>query len=280
MTLARRTLKIALLIAMVALGWLAYAWLRDSPLVKVDEVSVRGLTTADGPAIRKVLTSAAKDMTTLHVDERALKQAVRKFPVVRSISASADFPSKLEITVHEYRPSAIVSYGGRRVAVAADGTLLPRVTNRKLPTVKVKGGSDSERLSDPRAVGLVALLSRAPAALQPKLERAYWGSRGINVVLRDGPTIKFGSSGGALAKWRAAASVLADEDAAGARAIDVRLPGRPVAGGFAAGEDGTASEALPSEEPEDGADPALAPVDPAIQDPSLVPAEPPSDPQL
>jgi cell division protein FtsQ len=241
------------------LAWLAYAWARDSSLVKVDEVEISGLTTEDAPAIRKALTYAAKDMTTLHIDGERLEAAVEGYPVVRSVSASADFPDKLRIDVQEYRPSAVVSDpGGRRVAVAADGTLLPRVDDKKLPVVKVSGVSTSDQLGDSRAASLVELLGAAPRSLRPKLERAYWGKQGVRVVVRDGPVIVFGQPSAARAKWRAAARVLADPSSAGAESIDVRLPERPAAAGF---EQQPPPEATTSETPPPGTEPA--PVEPA-----------------
>ncbi|MEX0992654.1 MAG: FtsQ-type POTRA domain-containing protein [Solirubrobacterales bacterium] len=284
MTLARRGFKLATVMVLVLFGWIAYSWLRDSALVKVRHVEVNGITGPDAPAIRRALTASALDMTTLHVDGQRLKSSVSEFPIVRSISTSADFPAGLEVTVHEYRPAAVISGGGgRKVAVAEDGTLLPRVGRTKLPSIKVNTVANFKRLSDPHAIGLVALLSKAPKELRPLLERAYWGSSGIRVALRDGPTIVFGSPEFGLAKWRAATRVLADSSASGAASIDVRLPERPSAGGFAAGEAGTASAqpAGESDSEQAGVDPEADPAAPDATVPAA-PVEPPvapSDPQ-
>ena len=54
------------------------------------------------------------------------------------------------------------------------------------------------------------------------------------VELRDGPELIFGDATHVRAKWIAATRVLADPEAAGATYIDVRLPGRPAAGGLPA----------------------------------------------
>jgi len=54
------------------------------------------------------------------------------------------------------------------------------------------------------------------------------------VHLRNGPRLIFGNDSRPFAKWAAAAAVLADPSSKGATYVDVRLPGRPVAGGLAA----------------------------------------------
>ena len=64
----RRGLALALVAAALLGGWL---WLRDSSLVGITHVHVRGPTGGDGPAIRSALRDAARGMTTLDVDELA-----------------------------------------------------------------------------------------------------------------------------------------------------------------------------------------------------------------
>src|ERR671916_2769923 len=70
-------------------------WLRDSSLVAVEEVSVTGLTTKDAPRLRAALASAARTMTTLHVEHSELERAVAAYPVVRDLQVHPDFPDKL-----------------------------------------------------------------------------------------------------------------------------------------------------------------------------------------
>jgi hypothetical protein len=82
---------------------------------------------------------------------------------------------------------------------------------------------------------LVRVLAGAPAALRPQLERAYLApeGRGILVAMREGPTLELGTSARLAAKWAAATRVLAAPSSLGADEIDVRLPERPAARGFA-----------------------------------------------
>jgi cell division protein FtsQ len=220
-------------VLLLAVGGLLgfYLWLRDSSLVRVEHVKVTGLTTRDAPAIRRTLRQAALRMTTLHYDESALEQAVDAFPAVESVSAQADLPKTLEIRVREHRPVAALESGdGRRVAVASDGTLLPRTARRSLPTVKVDSIPAGARLGgETLEERLVLVLAGAPTELRPLLTRAYRAQDGVRVAMRTGPTLRFGTPRRVAAKWAAAARVLADESAGGASELDVRLPERPAA---------------------------------------------------
>ena len=134
-----RRFALGAVVLIVAGGLLGgFLWLRDSSLVRVEHVKITGLTTRDAPAIRRTLRQAATRMTTLHYDARALERAVDAFPAVQSVSVAADLPKTLEIRVREHRPVAALQTGdGRRVAVASDGTLLPRSRRGSLPSVKV-----------------------------------------------------------------------------------------------------------------------------------------------
>lgn len=220
---------VALIGAAALLG--SYLWLRDSSLVRVEHVKVTGLTTRDAPAIRRTLRQAALGMTTLHYDEAALDRAVEAFPAVESVSAEADLPKTLRIRVREHRPVAVLESGdGRHVAVASDGTLLPRTSRGRLPAVKVDSVPAGRRLGgETPTERLVLVLAGAPAELRPLLDRAYGAQDGVRVAMRTGPTLRFGSPRRIAAKWAAATRVLADPSAGGAGLLDVRVPERPAA---------------------------------------------------
>lgn len=211
-------------------------WLRDSSLVAVDDVRVTGLTTDDSERVRAALTTAAQSMTTLHVDRERLERAIAIYPVVREIQVSTDFPHGLRIHVIEHRPAAIADLGREKVAVAGDGTLLRGLPiGSRLPSIDAEGGVKSDRLAGAAALHMAHVAGTAPAPLHRRLERVRTRSEdGIVVELRDGPELIFGDATRARAKWIAVARVLADPGAAGASYIDVRLPGRPAAGGLPA----------------------------------------------
>jgi cell division protein FtsQ len=226
----RRVLAVLAVCAALAGGY--QFWLRDSPLVGVEDVKVTGLTTKDAARVRAALVSEAHTMTTLHVQQSELEHAIAAYPVVRALQVQADFPHRLEIHVVEHRPAAMV--GG--LPVAGDGTILRGLpVEGRLPAIETSGNLDGDRLSEPAALHAARVAGGAPAALRGRLERIeVRAEQGIVVEVRDGPELIFGDARRVHAKWIAAVRVLADPAAAGASYIDVRLPGRPAAGGLPA----------------------------------------------
>jgi cell division protein FtsQ len=250
--LRRRLLLLAALSLLSAAGY--QFWLRDSALVAVDRVTVTGLTTRDAPRLRATLGSVAKTMTTLHVDRERLERVMEAYPVVRAIEVSADFPSTLRIHVVEHHPAAMAVTDGGRIAVAGDGTVLRGLpVERRLPEIRAEGGLRGDRLRDPAALDAARVAGAAPAPLRGRLlDLRERRDDGMVVRLRDGPELIFGDASKLRAKWTAAARVLADESAAGATYVDLRLPDRPAAGGLPA--ETLAPVAPPAEAP-----PATAP---------------------
>lgn len=279
---ARRRLLIILALCLVLAAGYQF-WLRDSTLVAVEDVSVTGLTTKDASRVRIALSSAAHSMTTLHVEEDELRSAIEAYPVVRAIEVRTDFPHGLAIHVIEHRPAATVD----GVPVAGDGTILRGLpVEGKLPTIESRGNLHGNRLSDAAALHAARVAGGAPAALRPRLERVELRSGdGIVVEVRDGPELIFGDATQVHAKWLAATRVLADPEAAGATYIDVRLPGRPAAGGLAAATPvapvapvGTELAAPPASAvpPEAVVDPATEQLAPPSAGPQAAPQEAPA----
>jgi cell division protein FtsQ len=232
-------LRLALLVLAalaLVLGAAYRFWLRDSDLVAVERVSVTGLTTDEASRLRSALESTASTMSTLHVDQGRLERAVAAFPVVSGLRVETRFPHELRIRVLEHHPAAMAQADGGRVPVAADGTLLRGLpAEGRLPTIDVEGGLRGERLGDAEALSAARVAGAAPAVLQRRIEEvATGGEDGLVAELRDGPELIFGDDSRRRAKWTAAARVLADPEAEGAAYVDVRIPGRPAAGGLTA----------------------------------------------
>ena len=117
----------------------------------------------------------------------------------------------------------------------------------------------------------------APPALRPRLDPIEMrGQDGIVVQMRDGPELIFGDATRARAKWIAATRVLADPEAEGASYIDVRLPGRPAAGGLPAATLAPVAPAGTREDAPRARPPTRHGVDPATE--PLAPATPNGDP--
>lgn len=240
----RRRLALALGgVALLAVGWML---LRDSPLVSVDHVQIKGVHGLEAANIRAALEDAAHKESTLHVRMGLLRAAVAPYRVVSDLRVSTGFPHDMRITVIERLPVAALVAGGQRTAVAADGTLLgPDLATDSTPAIDVPS-LPSGRVADARTLDQLAVLGAAPAPLARLIVRISSGSSGISVGLRNGPSVIFGDASRAHAKWLSAARVLADPTSAGASYIDVRMPERPAAGGLpttATGALGAASAA-------------------------------------
>ncbi len=248
----------AALVALGVAGTLVAGWLfvRDSSLVRVRDVYIVGVSSSQEKQIRAALRDAALDSSTLNLDEERLKLAVEQFPSVADVRADADFPRKLTIEVVEREPVAAVELAGAKVPVGAGGLLMRGIRPSKdLPTLRARRLTAQSRLKDQRALASVSVLAAAPVTLRQRVERAWWGRRGLMLDMRSGPDLVFGSSRQAKTKWSAAARVLAEPSAAGAVYLDVRVPERVAAGGLQPVE----AELDPNPQPQPENQPSLDP---------------------
>src|SRR3954452_13091784 len=230
----------ATLLVLVVLGG-GYFLLRDSSVVAVNDVMVTGVSGPEAAAVRATLTSAARDMTTLHVRTDALRTAVEPFPVVRGLQAHREGLHRLRIDVDEYEPVAVLVAGTKRVPVAGDGTMLRGSSTAGLPELTLKSIPGGARVHDRRGAEAIALLAAAPAPLRRRAERVFRTDRGLALRLTAGPVVYFGGAERLKSKWAAATRILADRSSAGATYLDVRMPERPAAGGL---EDPTPTAAV------------------------------------
>ncbi len=232
--LPRVPLRLLLALAVLAaLGYGGWTWLRDSSLVAVRDVVVSGSTSSEEPRVRAALDSAARDMTTLHVREGALRRAVAQYSSVAGLEVEADFPHTLRIRVVEHTPVAVLVAGDREIAASGDGLLLRGVVaDGDLPVIKIDGVPAGDRIANANTRTALTLAAAAPDALRRRIDRLWTGPRGMMLALVDGPDLIFGDGSDARRKWLSAARVLADPSAAGATYLDVRIPERVAAGGL------------------------------------------------
>jgi cell division protein FtsQ len=209
-----------------------WLWLRDSPLVAVEDVTVTGLSGPDAGRVREALSDAARDMTTLHVRKGELRTAVDPYPAVLDVRTDPDFPHRLRIVVRERNPVGTVVAGDQRVPVAADGTLMRTTPSGGLPEIPAKALPGGTHAGEPGVRRALRVLAAAPPAMRARVTRVYMGEHGLTLPLRNGPTLYLGGSERLAAKWAAVATVLADPTSTGATYLDVRLPERPAAGGL------------------------------------------------
>jgi len=252
----------ALLLALAG----AFLFVRDSEWVAVERVAVRGASGPDAPKVEATLRQVARDMTTLNADAGRLREAVAKYPTVDDVALDRDLPDELTITVLERRAVGVVDDNGRRIPVTADGRLLRGATPPgDLPVLGLPKDA-GERVAGARGRRLLAVLAAAPDPLRRKARRVYLGPKGLTLAMTKGPSLYFGTTADLRAKWTAAARVLADPTAEGARYVDVRVPERAAAGGLEPLVDPVTQEPTGPVDPA-GAQPAPVP-DPAIAAPS------------
>lgn len=252
---ARTLVLLALAAVLLTAGWF---WLRDSSLVAVRDVQITGLTGGQEAEIRGALEEAAVSMTTLRVREDALRTAVAPFSIVKEIEVATDFPRGMRIHVVSNVAVGAVDLDGRATPVTADGTLLRDVSAAPgLASVPLRGTPAGSRLKDAQALAALAALGAAPPALRARVESvATTSERGLELQLSDGPAIWFGDGERLLAKWAAAAAVIADPAAAGASYVDVSAPTRPAVGGLPGGVPATGESGLPESPAGTAVDPA------------------------
>jgi cell division protein FtsQ len=223
----------AVALGAVALALLAgyYLWLRDSSLVAVEEVEVKGLT-ANQEEITAALQQAAAGMTTLHVDDDALREAVSGFPTVASIKAESSLMHSLTITVTERLPVGVVKDRGDPVPVSAEGYLLRGVDAAGARLPAIDAGIEGPSV-DAEGVAQAAILGGAPAELRERIDGAAFDPDrgGVVVELEGAPEIRFGDGSDAERKWNAAAAVLGGPAVGSPGYLDVSIPERAVTGG-------------------------------------------------
>jgi cell division protein FtsQ len=194
------------------------------------------------------LDEAARSMTTLHVRRGALTSAVAPFALVRDLDVSTSFPHTMRIHVVTNVAVGAVVVGGRRIPVTSDGTLLRDVGARAaLPTIPLGSPPGSKRLTDHTALASVAALAAAPEALRTRVGAITSSTaHGLSIQLAHGPMLWFGDRERLVAKWAAAAAVIADPSTAGASSIDVTVPERPAVGGLSDGAPATGVSDVPT----------------------------------
>ncbi len=224
-----RWLLVGLLVAIVLVAGYFF-WFKGSSLVAVEDVEVTGVDVS--PSVAARLENTALGMSTLDLDRGALEAAVADDPSVVGLKMETDFPHGLTIDVQSRRAVGWWDVDGGTV-VAADGVVLTDGIDRPdgVPVIEADAeGETGERVKGP-ALALAKVLGGAPQPLLELSEKAWMdGEIGPVVEVEGGIELRFGDPSSAAAKWRAAASVLADPELTSARYIDLSAPTRPAAG--------------------------------------------------
>jgi cell division protein FtsQ len=247
---ARALLAFVLTVLVLGAAWM---WFRDSSFARVKEVTVTGASTSEQAKVRAALENAALDQTTLHVRADSLRAAVARFDSVAGVRVHADFPHRMRIEVIEHKPVAALEIGDTTLAATGSGLILRGVSaDEELPIVKMDAPPAGDRVDNDNTKAALSISAAAPEELRRRIDRLWTGPKGMMLALIDGPDVVFGDASDAHRKWLAATRVLADESAAGATYLDVRIPERVAAGGL-----GPVPE--PTPEASSGTTPGVAP---------------------
>jgi cell division protein FtsQ len=228
--LRRRAIAAAAVLLALYGGYML--WFRDLSWFAINSVTVDGATTSQGQ-IHDALEQVSGDMTTLHLNDGQLRDAVARFPTVASLSASTSFPHTLHVTVTERLPVAYVHIHGNDTAVSADGYLLTGLSFDAHSMPRIQGaGAQGARL-DGDAAAQAAILGSTPDQLRRLITSSTWSddSGGVVVDLQNGPEVRFGDGSRAGDKWAAAVAVLSGPERGSPSYLDVSVPDRPVSGG-------------------------------------------------
>jgi cell division protein FtsQ len=228
--LRRRLIAGALVL--IALYGAYMLWFRNLPWFAIDEVTITGATTNERE-IKLAVEQVAQDMTTLHLKDDQLREAVAQFPTVATVAASTDFPHSLRVTVTERLPVAFIEAGSGRTAVSAGGYLLLGASfdHKSLPLMEGVVAQRGRLSGD--AAAQAAILGETPPPLRESVTGSAWdeGQGGVVVSLEDGPDLRFGDGSRARDKWTAAVAVLSSSEHGSPSYLDVSVPDRPVSGG-------------------------------------------------
>lgn len=219
-------------ILLLALYGLYTFWFRDLSWFAIHDVTIKGATTNERQ-IKSAVEQVAGDMTTLHIKDDELRNAVARFPTVASVGASTSFPHGLQVTITERLPVAFVEIRGERTAVSADGYLLTGADFDAKALPRIEGaGARGVRLDEDTAAQ-AAILGATPAPLKNRITTSTWDDQrgGVVVDLKNGPEVRFGDGSRAQDKWAAAVAVLSSNERGSPSYLDVSVPDRPVSGG-------------------------------------------------
>jgi cell division protein FtsQ len=228
--LRRRAIAAAVVLIVLYGGYML--WFRNLSLFAIHSVTISGATTNE-PAIKSAVESVAGDMTTLHLNDDELRNAVAHFPTVASVKADTSFPHTLHVTITERLPVAWIHVDGHETAVSADGYLLLGTSFDRHTLPRIDGAGAHGVILDRDAAAQAAILGATPAPLRNRIASSNWDEQhgGVVVDLNGGPQIRFGDGTRAQEKWQAAVAVLSSPQRGSPSYLDVSVPDRPVSGG-------------------------------------------------
>jgi cell division protein FtsQ len=228
----RRLRRVTLVLAVLALAIGSLAAAR-SPVLDVDQVTVSGAHRTDVAAVVRAAGIDRGD-PMVGVDPGAAAHRVERLPWVGRVRVVRAWPATVRIEVDEREPVAMIQVTEARVALVDDGGRVLAIAPAGFEAQPADGGpvtltgvdgrlAEGERLPpDARAALAVALAARdrLPGVIASV-------STGLDAVLVEGGTVRFGSADRVEDKLTAVGTVLDQVDTGCLEMLDVRVPGSP-----------------------------------------------------
>ncbi len=230
----RRAGALALVLAGVMLfGW----WVYRSPLLTVQEVSVKGNQVLSAEAIQSV--ADVKGSSIIRPDFEAARQRLLALPLVKDAQVGRDWPNGARITVMERAPWGVWQAGQQRYVVDDEGVVLDP-DGRSLPApegtpviVQTDAAQATLSAGDGVDAGAVAVARQLVATAEQTLGRPVVGlefsqSVGLTVVLAGDLRAVFGDAQDYEFKVATLSAVLAQAQANGQQVhrVDLRFGDR------------------------------------------------------
>jgi cell division protein FtsQ len=227
---ARRLAFLALLVALGAGGW----WLIQSPLLRIQEVTVEGTRLLDPEEV-----AAAADLggaSILFPDTGGARQRIESQPMVKSVTFERAWPRGMRIIVQERRPWGFWEAQNRRYVIDEDGVVLERVLpDEGAPVIRQLDATQSLQAGDRVDSDAVDLARQLAEAAPQHLGLAvatmeYSESDGLTAVFEGGLRVTFGDGRDFDYKMAALKALLERTQQQGVevRAVDLRFGQRIV----------------------------------------------------
>ena len=216
---ARRALRRATLVIVIAAAISGVVFLFHSPLLSVRALEVDGAVNVSVEPVLK-RHGIAEGEPLIWTDVVGARTEIAQNPWVESVTVERDWPVSVQISVTERRPVAVV--GG--AAVAVDGVILPDASTEGLPLLAIDGQAADGRYPQQDIIGGLRFLATLPGDLSIGARVASTQDGLIAVV--GGYTVRLGRPVDMEEKARALGPIVDEAPPEGSE-ITLVAPARP-----------------------------------------------------
>lgn len=204
-----------LLVAGVAVWLIAY-----SSVLGVNQVDVEGNEFVTDAQVRQ-LVQVDDGEPLARVDIAAVASRIEELPAVKSVDVSRKWPNSLLVQVRERSVVAVIQVGARYRGMDETGTMFRNFARlpKGVPVIRATG----ELSAEVRAEG-ASVVGALPPAVARRVEYVELRTVDqINLILRDGRSVVWGSAEESDTKGKVLEVLLAEEGTT----LDVSVPGNP-----------------------------------------------------